>query len=243
MSTSTLLQSGGFSFREQFFEFNLSTSHRRVVFIIRAGLVLLLTMFTISNALTAWAIQPNEVSCLYDGIFEITTPINHFFIENEEPRNSLLILSSFFIDFLLMWFAVRYALWGKSSRQLIFFFLFYLTRAFIQSFFLMRVPDGYCWDYPGFPSLAVSYHKTSDFFYSGHVGVMLFCALENKHLGNSYMMWVSVFVCVSEFFIMIVLRGHYSIDLISGLVFSHYYWIISGWLCIKVDKKLKLDYK
>ena len=121
--------------------------------------------------------------------------------------------------------------------------MFYSTRAAIQSFFLLRAPPGYCWDYPGFPSLTVSYQKTSDFFYSGHVGVVLFCALEHKHLGNIYMMWVALFVCALETLIMIFFRGHYSIDLISGLVYSHYYWIISEWLSVKIDNYLKIGEK
>jgi hypothetical protein len=200
-----------------------------------------LTTFTVVNAVTAFAIQPNQVSCLWDGFFELTTPINEFFNENKEPKNAILIFSSFLIDVLLVWFCVRYALWGRTSRQIIFFILFYGTRAAIQSFFLMRIPPGYCWDYPGFPSLAVSYEKTSDFFYSGHVGVMLFCALEHRWLGNRYMMWVALFVVFMESLIMIVLRGHYSIDIISGLVFAHYYWIVSEWISLHVDKKLGLD--
>ena len=48
----------------------------------------------------------------------------------------------------------------------------------IQNIFLMRFPDGYAWDYPGFPSLTVPYPKTNDFFYSGHVGGALLAGLE-----------------------------------------------------------------
>jgi hypothetical protein len=35
----------------------------------------------------------------------------------------------------------------------------------------MRYPEGYLWDYPGFPSIFIPYGKTNDFFYSGHVGL------------------------------------------------------------------------
>ena len=149
-----------------------------------------------------------------------------------------MILSSFLIDILLFWFSIRYTLWGKSSRQLIFFFLFYPTRSLFQSFFLMRKPEGYCWNYPGFPSLTVSYYSTSDFFYSGHVGAMMFCALENYYIGNVFMMWVALFAVVFESMILIVLRVHYSIDIFAGIMISHYYWIVSGWISQRVDKMI-----
>ena len=31
----------------------------------------------------------------------------------------------------------------------------------------MKYPDGYYWEYPGFPSFIVLYEKSSDFFFSG----------------------------------------------------------------------------
>ena len=241
MNNTLLIEAPRQSLKDMFIHFNWGSRYKQKVFLCRMGLMIFLTGFSITNAITAWAIQPKSVSCIWDGIFELTAPINTFFVNNKEPRDAILIFSSFLIDVLLLWFAIRYAFWGTSSRQIVFFLMFYSTRAAIQSFFLMRVPPGYCWDYPGFPSLTVSYEKTSDFFYSGHVGVMLFCALEHKALGNIYMMWVAVFVCSLEFCIMIVLRGHYSIDLISGLVFAHYYWIVSGWIAVKLDKMLGLE--
>jgi hypothetical protein len=205
--------------------------------------MIFVTSFTIINAITAFAIQPKSVECIWDGIFEATSNLNRFFQENKEPRDAILIFSSFLVDVMLLWFCVRYALWGKSSRQVLFFFLFYGTRAALQSLFLLRKPNGYCWEYPGFPSIAVSYQPTSDFFYSGHVGVMLFCGLEHKFLGNSYMMWVSFGVCLLESIVMIVLRGHYTIDLVSGIVFAHYFWIITEWISPEIDKVLGLgDY-
>lgn len=239
MSRSSFL-SNSESFSQRFYEQNWASRHKKKVFICRAGFMVFVTTFTVFNAFTAFAIQPNSVSCIYDGIFELTAPINEYFRQEKATRDSILIFSSFLIDVLLIWFCIRYAIWGKSSRQIIFFLLFYGTRAVVQSIFLMRKPEGYCWEYPGFPSITVSYQPTSDFFYSGHVGVVLFCGLENKYLGDTYMMWVAFSVCFLESLVMIFLRGHYSIDLISGLVFSHYFWIVSEWIADKIDKPLKL---
>ena len=240
MSSSELLERHNQSFKKKFLELNFSSKHRKKIFFIRITIITALISLIAYDTITAWNIHPTISNCIYDRIFDLTAPINDFFNNNKEPRNAILIFSSFLIDVLLLWFSIRYALLGRSSRQLIFFMLFYLSRSVVQSFFLMKMPQGNCWDYPGFPSLTVSYEKTSDFFYSGHVGVVLFCGLENKHLGNLYMMWVSFFVCGIEFCVMIAMRGHYSIDLIFGLIFSHYSWIVSEWVAEAIDKKLRI---
>ena len=239
MSQASLLSTST-NYSELFIQHNWETRHKKIVFISRCAFMILVTTFTVLNAITAFAIQPYSVSCMWDGVFEATRPVNEFFNENKEARDAILIFSSFLVDVLLVWFCVRYAIWGRTSRQILFFLMFYGTRASVQSLFLMKKPDGYCWDYPGFPSLTVSYQATSDFFYSGHVGVMLFCGLENKLLGNTYMMWVSFGVCFTESLVMIFLRGHYTIDLVSGIVFAHYFWIVTEWIAPCVDKWLGL---
>jgi len=42
----------------------------------------------------------------------------------------------------------------------------------------MKFPEGYYWEDPNFPNLAVPYSHTSDFFYSGHCGILLLFVLE-----------------------------------------------------------------
>lgn len=101
----------------------------------------------------------------------------------------------------------------------------------------MQFPEDYIWEYPGFPSLTVTYKPTSDFFFSGHVGAMTFCALENYSVENYAMMSLAIFAMFFESFVLLVTRAHYSIDLISGVVFAHYIWIASGWICPSIDRK------
>ena len=63
---------------------------------------------------------------------------------------------------------------------------FYGIRLVIQNLFLMKKPDGYIWEYPGFPSLVVPYGATNDFFYSGHMGGSLIATLEWAQYGKKY---------------------------------------------------------
>jgi hypothetical protein len=89
----------------------------------------------------------------------------------------------------------------------------------------MKYPEGYLWADPGFFSIAVSYLKTNDFFFSGHVGVPVIIGLEFKNMGIYSMFYFSLFTICFEAFTMVVTRGHYCIDLITGVIVAHYIYI------------------
>ena len=45
--------------------------------------------------------------------------------------------------------------------------------------------------------------------------------------------WLSLFSLVFNVYnciIMVATRSHYSIDIVGGLFFSHYFYILAGWL-------------
>lgn len=90
----------------------------------------------------------------------------------------------------------------------------------------MRFPDGYAWDYPGIPSLTVSYEKTTDFFFSGHVGLTVLMTLDHYAYKNYPWAILALATGLIEFSTMIFLRGHYTIDLITGVLLGHYFWIV-----------------
>jgi hypothetical protein len=91
----------------------------------------------------------------------------------------------------------------------------------------MKFPEGFLWGYPGFPSITVSYLKTNDFFYSGHCGLPIILLCEFKLLKMKFMSLFCIFTFLIEAFAMLVLRGHYSIDIITGAIFAHYIWEIT----------------
>lgn len=148
----------------------------------------------------------------------------------------MVIFSSFLVDFLVLNFAIYYILWGKSWRTLICLVCFYTSRGLIQSIFVMEFPYGQIWEYPGIPSLTVSYYMTNDFFFSGHVGVLTILSFDNHANGRNKMMWISICSVFIEFWVMIFLRGHYTIDLMCGILIGHYMWIMSKKLAAPLDK-------
>ena len=114
--------------------------------------------------------------------------------------------------------------------------MFYGFRFLCQSIFAMELPEGYYWDYPGFYSIVVPYGATNDFFFSGHVGCCLICALEfnlvfkqAEKVQNlktmklaTRMVYFSIATLCAQVFIMMATRGHYTIDLIVGVIIAHY---------------------
>lgn len=102
----------------------------------------------------------------------------------------------------------------------------------------MRYPDGYLWDFPGFYSITVPYGKTNDFFFSGHIGICMICFCEFRAHSWKKFSYFSLFTLFMQFSLMICLRGHYIVDLLSGIVFGHYFWLLSERYCYVVDVKL-----
>ena len=110
------------------------------------------------------------------------------------------------------------------------FLLFYGLRFTCLFLFAMQTPKGFYWDYPGFPSLTVPYGWTNDFFYSGHIGacILCFCEFRDCSKGDrsskcmAGLTVVSIVSLIAQVMVMLVTRGHYTIDLIAGVVIGHY---------------------
>ena len=228
------------SFKEKFSFHNLSNTRKKILLSLRVASIIIGMSAVLSSSIAGVGIPNENVECMKDTLFDLTAGLNSFFVSNDLARHILLIFSSSMIDFQYIYFCVHFLLWGKSGRPIVFLVIFYAFRAFIQGMFMMKFPEGMVWDYPGIPSITISYGYTSDFFFSGHVGIMTFITLEHHKHKNSQMMGLAAFGILFEFFTMVVLRGHYSIDLFSGIIFGHYFWMMSKKLCKAVDKKWKI---
>lgn len=102
----------------------------------------------------------------------------------------------------------------------------------------MKYPDGYLWEFPGVYSLTVPYGKSNDFFYSGHVSTAVIVTLEFRANRENYMTIFSTVTTLCQILLMIVLRGHYLIDLLSGLIFGHYFFMMAERISWVIDVKL-----
>lgn len=178
------------------------------------------------NCKYGFMLPSNDIDSVLDYSFYYTNDINIYLRENQTIKNCLIIASSFFIDGVVIMASYYWLYKTKSFRFIISLLVFFLIRYLTQSIFLLKYPDGYLWDYPGFPSLSVSYLKTNDFFFSGHVGVSAICAFEFKAINFRNLFYVSLLCSLFQAITMIVTRGHYSIDIIFGFIIAHYVFIM-----------------
>ena len=184
----------------------------------------------------------HKYPCFRDYIqTDIFKSLTIFFSQNLVYRDILLIFSSYTLDVALLSFFAIFIFYGKSWRPVVTMGLFYGFRgAFVQKLVLFQYPDIFIFLDPGFYSFAVSYEITPDFFYSGHCGCALAIFNHFRDFGYKKFSEYALFVCFMQFFTMITLRGHYSIDLIFGFLFSHYFFIISEGIAKFLDKYVNI---
>lgn len=179
--------------------------------------------------------------CIVDRAHIWTKDINNFLAQHKHYRNALMILASLMMDIQILVMAVRSIVHCRAFRILICMLMFYGFRAFLQNIFFMRIPDDYLWEYPGFFSIAVEYFPKNDFFYSGHIGVSVITFLEFKRDKLSFMTGFSVAAIFLNFFVLLVTRSHYSLDLIMGMIMGHYCFLWSNWIDEYISKKLEKE--
>lgn len=92
--------------------------------------------------------------------------------------------------------------------------------------------------YPGFPSLCVPYHDSNDFYYSGHVGTCFVLVLEARAKKWYKLSWMCFFIMCNQWIMMMFIRTHYVIDMITGIIIAHYFHILSEKISYFVDVSL-----
>ena len=97
--------------------------------------------------------------------------------------------------------------------------------------------EGFLFRYPGFPSLCVPYHDSNDFYYSGHIGTCFIVVLEARAKKWYKMSWVCLIVMINQWIMMMLVRAHYIIDLITGMMVAHYMHKLEERISYLIDVK------
>lgn len=84
-------------------------------------------IFMIFNTMYGLANPSADIRCVYDSLFSITEPINIFFTKEAILKKSILILTSFLIDGMILSTLVHWCFYGNSFR---FFFSFVILYVF-----------------------------------------------------------------------------------------------------------------
>ena len=156
-------------------------------------------------------------------------------------RDFLLIAGSAFLDIFMVSFLVVYVIRGYSWGPLLHMALFYgLRGAVIQNLVIMQIYDTYVFEHPGFPSLIVPYFRAADFFYSGHTGCAILLGMQLADMGYPELKYVGIIISVFEGLILTVLRIHYSIDIVFGIIASHYIYYVSKFIAYYFDRLIPM---
>ena len=157
------------------------------------------------------------VQCLNDPVHNFLQNPNQEVLSNREAAKFLQISSSLLMDFTFFSLFTYWFLYGKSCRLILATVMFYSIRAMSQILVQFKFPEGYDWQYPGFPSYVVPYGNTSDFFFSGHCGFLNICALEWFALGKRRMGFAIEAINVYMAIVMLIFRVHYTIGIFSSI--------------------------
>jgi membrane-associated phospholipid phosphatase len=99
-------------------------------------------------------------------------------------------------------------------------------------------PEHMIWRSPGFPSLLVTYGVANDLFFSGHTAIAVLGAIEFYRLfPRHWALAVSVGAVVFEMCAVLVLRAHWTMDVVTGAMAAILAAGWAQWLCLKLRRQ------
>jgi len=205
--------------------------------LIRLGIVVL--------ALCAWhwtqiliARKSTPRHGLGDLVHDLTARWHGWLSENDRAANRLLIVSSFFIDVLAL-SVIALAVFGGSFAPFIALLILFGLRQLSQAICTLPPPPGMIWRHPGSPSLLVTYEVGNDFFFSGHTALAVLGALELAHVGPLWLGFGVAVIAIGEMATVLVLRAHYTLDVIAGAAVAFFAYHIAGNISPAIDAWLR----
>ena len=150
-----------------------------------------------------------------DAIHRLTARWHRYFATHDQAANRALRLSSLCIDVLGLTL-IAAAVFGPSFAPFLGILIVFSLRQICQLCCTLPPPPGIIWRDPGFPTLLVTYDVSNDFFFSGHTALAVLGAIGICHLAPWWLGAAAVLVALGEVVIVLVLRAHYTMDVITG---------------------------
>ena len=110
-----------------------------------------------------------------------------------------------------------YSVIGPSFAPFWGLFGLFALRQLSQVACALPPPPGIIWRHPGVPSLFVTYDVGNDFFFSGHTALAVYGAMQLSLLGIPALTVAGYAVAAAQVVAVIVLRAHWSMDVLCGL--------------------------
>lgn len=207
--------------------------------------LVLLRIALIAGALVIWfwtqkliARNAMVTAGVGDGVHRLTAGWHRYFTTNEKSADRALVISSFFIDVLGL-SLIAMSVFGKTFGPFLGMLIVFSLRQLSQLCCTLPPPPGIIWRDPGVPTALVTYDVGNDFFFSGHTALAVLGAIEICRIGPWWLGAIAVAVALGEALIVVVLRAHYTMDVITGALAA---WLaadlaarvspfVDGWLC------------
>jgi membrane-associated phospholipid phosphatase len=169
-----------------------------------------------------------------DVVHELTAGWHRYFATNARAANAALIISSIFID-LFGLCLIGAAIFGPTFAPFVAVLIVFGLRQICQGVCTLPPPPGIIWRNPGFPALLVTYDVGNDFFFSGHTALAVLGALEAAYLGPPWLAAIAASIGVGEMLIVLVLRAHYTMDVVAGALAAFLAAVLSAKLAPGLD--------
>lgn len=154
--------------------------------------------------------------CIWDPLHHLLAPLSKKLRSSDFFTNLLLALDSLLIDVTIVYLGLSWAFHGRTKSFIPSLLLFYITRALILNIGKWPLPRLYLFGNPGVPSFFVDYDKTNDLFFSGHCGGLTVMLADSYFNGRQRLAIFLSVLLVYTFFVLAVLGGHYTNDMIIG---------------------------
>jgi hypothetical protein len=156
-----------------------------------------------------------------DPIHRHTAGLNRYLRDHPPVADRLLVCSSLVIDLLGIYVFVL-AIAGPSFEPFVGLLILFGMRQVCQALCPLPPPPGMIWRHPGFPSLLVTYGTANDMFFSGHTSLAVFGAATLAAHAGMPVMAIGWTVVVFEISTVLVLRAHYTMDVLAGVIAALY---------------------
>jgi hypothetical protein len=196
----------------------------------RGGIVCfsMIGWFTSQSLISARGMKSDFIG---DGVHELTAPLHGYLASHPRQADAVLIVSSALIDALGI-FLILASVFGPNMQPLAALIILFLMRQFCQGFCALPVPPGMIWRDPGFPSLLVTYEVANDFFFSGHTAIAALGAIEAARILPWWAAVAFALVAVGEACTVLILRAHYTLDVIAAIFAAFCAAGLASWLAL-----------
>ena len=204
----------------------------------------LIKCLVVAGGLGAWFVtqawlakRPLAGGGLQDRVHDATAHLNGWLHDHPRCANALLIGTSALIDIVGLWLLLS-ALFGPSFGPFLGLLMLFALRQVCQGLCALPPPPGMIWRSPGFPTALVTYGTSSDLFFSGHTALAVYGGLELAHQFGGWGITSGVAFVTIEVATVLVLRAHYTLDVIAGAFAALWVWSAARSLAPPVDALL-----